>query len=433
MTAANSLADRAVLGDQDAFLFNEGSHYRLYEKLGAHPCTRDGKAGTQFAVWAPSAQYVAVVGDFNGWDRGQHPLKPFGSSGMWVGFVPGVGNGLIYKYHVASKFDGYTSDKADPVGFFAEVAPKTASVVWDLTYEWSDAVWMASRKDHNSLKAPISIYEMHLGSWMRVAEDGNRSLSYREIAPRLADHVEKCGFTHVEFLPLTEHPFFGSWGYQTTGFFAATSRYGTPQDLMYLIDYLHQRNIGVIMDWVPSHFPTDGLALAYFDGTHLYEHADPRQGFHPDWGQLHLQLRPARGAVVPHVQRPVLARQVPHRRPPRRRRGQHVVPRLLAQGRRVDPELLRRQRELRGHRLPAAVQRGRVPRVPGRADLRGGIDVVRRRVAADVRGRAGVRLQVGHGLDARHAQVPGPRADPPPLPPGGVCRSAWCTPTARTS
>jgi 1,4-alpha-glucan branching enzyme len=271
------------ISDQDLYLFNEGSHLRLYDKLGAHPGWRNALAGTTFAVWAPGAQYVSVVGDFNGWDRGRDPLLPRGQSGIWEGFVPGVGSGAAYKYHIASRYNGYRVDKADPLAFFSEAPPRTASVVWDLSYEWGDAQWMERRGRRNDLAAPISIYEVHLGSWMRVPDEGNRPLSYREIAPRLADYVRRMGFTHVEFLPLTEHPFFGSWGYQTTGYFAPTSRYGTPQDLMALIDHLHQEGIGVILDWVPSHFPGDEHGLVYFDGTHLYEHADPHQGFHPDW------------------------------------------------------------------------------------------------------------------------------------------------------
>jgi 1,4-alpha-glucan branching enzyme len=271
------------LSEHDLYLFNEGSHYRLYHKFGAHPCTKDSVAGTNFAVWAPSAERVYVMGAFNGWNKTSHPMHAQGSSGVWECFVPGVGPGTSYKYHVASRYHGYRVDKCDPVGFHAETPPHTASIVWPLDYEWHDQAWMTQRKHHNALAAPISIYEVHLGSWMRITDQGNRWFSYREIAPRLADHMQYLGFTHVEFLPLMEHPFYGSWGYQTAGYFAPTSRYGTPQDLMYLINYLHQRGIGVILDWVPSHFPGDDHGLAYFDGTHLYEHADPQKGFHPDW------------------------------------------------------------------------------------------------------------------------------------------------------
>jgi 1,4-alpha-glucan branching enzyme len=284
--AAQVRHDVSLLGDDDLFLFNEGSHHGLYEKLGPHPMTIDGVAGTCFAVWAPNARQVSVIGDFNGWRKSSHPLCPKGRSGVWEGFIPGLAPGTIYKYHIVSYHGRYCVDKADPFAFHAETPPRTASVVWDLEYEWSDAAWMEKRRRRNALDAPISIYEVHLGSWQRVPEDGNRSLTYRELAPRLADYVQQLGFTHVEFLPVMEHPFYGSWGYQSTGYFAATSRYGTPQDLMYLIDYLHNHDIAVILDWVPSHFPNDEHGLAYFDGTHLYEHGDPRQGIHPDWNSL---------------------------------------------------------------------------------------------------------------------------------------------------
>jgi 1,4-alpha-glucan branching enzyme len=273
----------SLLSDHDLYLFNEGSHVRLHERLGSHPRVVEGTAGTNFAVWAPDAENIHVMGGFNGWNRDSHPMHPRGSSGIWETFIPGVAKGNSYKYHVVSRYHGYQVDKADPFAFHAENPPHTASIIWDLDYEWHDRQWMESRGGRSSLHAPISIYEVHLGSWRRVPEDNNRWLSYREAAPLLADYVEQTGFTHVEFLPLTEHPFYGSWGYQTTGYFAPTSRYGTPQDLMYLIDYLHQRGIAVILDWVPSHFPTDDWALGFFDGTHLYEHSDPRQGIHKDW------------------------------------------------------------------------------------------------------------------------------------------------------
>jgi 1,4-alpha-glucan branching enzyme len=271
------------LTDDDLYLFNEGSHYRLAEKLGAHSIEVDGAAGVHFAVWAPSAGEVSVIGDFNGWDRGAHRLGPREKSGIWEGFIPALEPGAVYKYHIVSRDQGHRVDKADPFAVYAEEPPMTASVVWELVYEWGDHEWMASRAPRNALDAPMSVYEVHLGSWMRVPEEGNRSLTYRELAPRLADYAADLGFTHVELLPVMEHPFYGSWGYQTTGYFAPTARYGTPQDFMFLIDHLHQRGIGVILDWVPSHFPTDEHGLSYFDGTHLFEHADPRQGFHPDW------------------------------------------------------------------------------------------------------------------------------------------------------
>ncbi|MBI2790296.1 MAG: 1,4-alpha-glucan branching protein GlgB [Elusimicrobia bacterium] len=271
------------LAELDLHLFNEGTHVRLYDKLGAHLETHGGKEGTRFAVWAPNAKKVSVIGDFNGWAKTKHPLKPRASSGIWEGFIPGVGKGAVYKYYVSSHVNGHKGEKADPFGFRHEEPPRTASVVWDLGYEWNDAEWIRTRKDRAGLAAPLSIYEAHLGSWRRVPEEGDRSLGYREIAPLLAAHVKKLGFTHVELMPIMEHPFYGSWGYQTTGYFAPTSRYGSAQDFMFLVDHLHQEGIGVILDWVPSHFPTDGHGLHFFDGTALYEHEDPRLGFHPDW------------------------------------------------------------------------------------------------------------------------------------------------------
>jgi 1,4-alpha-glucan branching enzyme len=278
--------DVSLLTAEDLYLFNEGSHYRLYEKMGAHVTESNGTPGTVFSVWAPNARNVHVIGSFNGWDHSSHPLQPRGSSGIWEGFIPGAGKGTVYKYHVVSNQHGHRVDKADPIGLLMEKPPRTASVVWDLEYTWNDADWLGQRRERNSLHAPMSVYEVHIGSWMRVPEEHDRPLSYREMAPRLAEYAGRLGFTHVEFLPVMEHPFYGSWGYQTTGYFAPTARYGTPQDFMYLVDYLHQHNIGVILDWVPSHFPTDAHGLAYFDGTHLYEHADSRQGFHPDWKTL---------------------------------------------------------------------------------------------------------------------------------------------------
>jgi 1,4-alpha-glucan branching enzyme len=241
----------------------------------------DGVAGTSFAVWAPAAASVSVMGDFNGWDKQSHPLASIGGPGVWEGFLPGVGKGAIYKYHVVSRRRGYRVDKADPFAVMQEKPPRTGSVVWDLDYAWGDAVWMSDRAAANAPAAPIAIYEVHPGSWRR--KNGTEFLGYRELAHALADYVLETGFTHVELLPVMEHPYYASWGYQTTGYFAPTARYGTPQDLMYFVDHLHRRGIGVIFDWVPSHFPSDEHGLVYFDGTHLFEHADPRQGFHPDW------------------------------------------------------------------------------------------------------------------------------------------------------
>ncbi|MFZ1919128.1 MAG: 1,4-alpha-glucan branching protein GlgB [Terriglobales bacterium] len=275
--------DVSLLTPEDFYLFNEGSHYRIYDKMGAHLFESNGIAGAIFGVWAPNARRVTVIGSFNNWNPTSHQLQPRGSSGIWEGFIPGVTKGALYKFHIDSAQHGFRAEKADPVAILDEKPPRTASVVWDLDYTWNDNAYFHNRAAANTTHAPISIYEVHLGSWMRVPEEHNRPLTYREVAPRLADHVNRLGFTHVELLPIMEHPFYGSWGYQTTGYFAPTSRYGTPQDFMYLVDCLHQHNIGVILDWVPSHFPSDGHGLAFFDGTHLFEHSDSRQGFHPDW------------------------------------------------------------------------------------------------------------------------------------------------------
>ena len=274
-----STIPRTTLTDDDIFLFNEGTHYELWRKLGAQLTPQ----GTHFAVWAPNANYVSVIGDWNGWEKGTHRMEPRGSSGIWEIFVPEAKRGAKYKFHVGSHNRGYRVDKADPFGKLHEEPPKTGSVVWDHEYDWGDAKWMQTRGGKISLDAPVSIYELHYASWARVPEDNNRPLTYREMAPKLADYVKRMGYTHVELLPIMEHPFAGSWGYQVTGYFAPTSRFGTPQDFMYFVDYLHQNDIGVILDWVPAHFPTDEHGLGYFDGTHLFEHEDKRKGFHPDW------------------------------------------------------------------------------------------------------------------------------------------------------
>ncbi len=275
-----------TLGDQDIHYFNEGTDRRVYDKLGAHLRTIDGVHGVSFAVWAPNATRVSLVGDFNHWNGSYHPMRSLGQSGLWELFVPGLESGAKYKFEIG-RGSGYPHLKTDPYGTYFEAPPHNASIVQDLrAYQWNDADWMERRAAANWNQRPISVYEVHLGSWKRIVEDNNRPLTYREAAHDLAAYVKDMGFTHVEFMPLTEFPFDGSWGYQVTGFFAPTQRHGDPEDFMYLVDILHQEGIGVIMDWVPAHFPTDSFALAQFDGSHLYEHADPRQGFHQDWGTL---------------------------------------------------------------------------------------------------------------------------------------------------
>jgi 1,4-alpha-glucan branching enzyme len=275
-----------ILTDQDLYLFNEGTHHRIFEKLGAHPRVVDGREGTSFAVWAPNADHVSVIGDFNGWRADAHRMEPRANSGIWEIFIPAVGVGAVYKYHIASRANGYQVDKADPYALRTELPPRTGSIVAAPQHDWQDDEWIANRARQQVLDQPLAIYEVHLGSWQRDPQNPERLLSYGEIAPRLADYARSMGFTHVELLPVMEHPFYASWGYQITGYFAPTSRYGTPEDFMAFVDTLHQHGIGVLLDWVPSHFPSDEHGLAYFDGTHLYEHADPRQGYQPDWGSL---------------------------------------------------------------------------------------------------------------------------------------------------
>jgi len=274
----------SLLTDFDISLFKSGRHYRLYEKLGSHVLENQGTLGTYFGVWAPNAASVAVFGDFNGWNKESHQLMPrWDGSGIWEGWVPHVGNGHVYKYYINSNIGGQKLEKGDPFALRWEESPKTASIVWDTWYEWKDEEWMKTRRTANSLSAPCSVYEVHLGSWKRDPKNNERRLTYREIADTLVPYVKEMGFTHVEFMPIMQHPYEPSWGYQITGYFAASSRFGTPQDFMYLVEQLHQNGIGVILDWVPSHYPNDAHGIYRFDGSALYEHEDPRQGYHPDW------------------------------------------------------------------------------------------------------------------------------------------------------
>src|ERR1044072_5895210 len=271
-----------ILGELDLHLFGEGRHERIYEKLGAHPITHERKRGVAFAVWAPNAREVSVVGNFNSWDSNKHKMRRLGDSGVWELFLPGLKEGDLYKYAIDSRMGEIF--KADPYAFMMEVPPDTSSIVYKSRYKFRDSVWIKKRAQRQAWREPLSIYEVHLGSWRRNTEEENRPLTYREIGPLLADYALENGFTHVEFLPLKEHPYGPSWGYQVSAYYAPSARYGTPDDFRFLVDYLHQKDVGVIMDWVPAHFPKDAFALGRFDGTALYEHDDPRKGEHPDWG-----------------------------------------------------------------------------------------------------------------------------------------------------
>lgn len=278
-----------VLSDYDLHLFGEGTHYRLYERLGAQCTQHDGTQGVSFAVWAPNAERVSVIGEFNQWDGRRHPMRPRGESGLWELFIPGLRQGDLYKYEIKTRYLGYVAIKADPYAFASEMRPKSASVVWDLShYQWNDREWMDARPHRQRLDAPMAIYEVHIGSWRRAhdPEYGQRWLNYRELAEQLVPYVKGLGYTHIELLPITEYPYDASWGYQPTGYYAPTARYGTPDDFRYFIDKAHQAGLGVIIDWVPGHFPKDAHGLSFFDGSCLYEHADTRKGEHRDWGTL---------------------------------------------------------------------------------------------------------------------------------------------------
>jgi 1,4-alpha-glucan branching enzyme len=282
----NKVISHSLFTDFDIDLFKAGKHFRLYEKLGAHLLTLDGIKGVYFAVWAPTAHSVSVVGDFNYWTQGEHILEVrWDESGIWEGFIPHLTKGTTYKYKIQSNTEGIVTEKADPFAFYCENPPNTASVVWDLEYKWKDTKWMNSRENHNGLDKPYSVYEVHLGSWKRHSED-NRFFTYQEFAEDLVAYVKEMGFTHVEFMPIMEYPYDPSWGYQLVGYFAPTSRFGNPQDFMHLVDSFHKAGIGVILDWVPSHFPDDAHGLGFFDGSNLYEHPDIKKGYHPDWKSL---------------------------------------------------------------------------------------------------------------------------------------------------
>ncbi len=416
-TMHDPYAFEPLLTDYDLHLLSEGTHWKSYERLGAHERIVGGVKGVNFAVWAPNAESVGIVGDFNGWNSPRHMMRKHIPSGVWELFIPGLGLGALYKFAVKHR-GGHVVEKCDPYGFAAEIPPKTANVVTDLdSYQWQDAEWIARRPEHNGLDAPLSFYEVHLGSWRRDPSNPERWLSYRELAPMLAEYCQKMGYTHVELLPVSEHPFTGSWGYQTVGYYAATSRYGTPQDFMYLVDVLHQNGIGVIIDWVPAHFPEGRPRPAPLRRHRALRARRPAKGRAPRLGHDDLQLRSERNPEFPALQRLVLVRQVPHRRLAGRCRGLDAIPRLQPQRGRVDSQLFRRPRKPRGDRFPQAIQRGVARPVSGRAHDRGGVDGVHGRVEADVLGRARFLAQVEHGLDERHAPVHASRADPPPVSP----------------
>ena len=389
------------LGEMDIYLISEGTHRALWQVLGAHPRQLDGVDGVGFAVWAPNAQGVSVVGDFCRWDERRLPMRRLGASGVYELFVPGVWAGALYKYRIIGP-RGEIRLKADPFAQAMELPPSTASRVAASSYQWGDGEWMAQRATRDLHRSPVAIYEVHLGSWARVLEEGNRPLTYREIAPKLIDHVRRLGFTHVEFMPLAEHPFTGSWGYQVSAYFAPTARYGTPDDLRYLIDACHCAGIGVIMDWVPAHFPKDDFALRLFDGTALYEHEDPRRGEHPEWGTLIFNYgrREVRNFLVANalywmrefhvdglrVDAVASMLYLDYSRPA----GQWVPNQY---GGREDLEAVEFLRQLN-----ATVARGAAGLLHGR----GGVHLLAPGHRAGERGRPGLHLQVEHGVDARH-------------------------------
>ena len=384
----------------------EGTHYSQYEKLGAHEMTVEGVEGVFFAVWAPNALRVSVIGDFNNWDGRRHMMRVRGSTGIWELFIPGLKEGTAYKFEVKSRYKGFLAQKADPFAFYSELRPKSASVVWNLDkYRWSDDRWMAARPERNWFESPVSIYEVHLGSWRRVPEEGGRWLTYRELAESLVPYVKEMGYTHVELMPVSEHPLDESWGYQTVGYFSCTSRYGTPDDFMYLVDCFHQAGIGVIIDWVPAHFPKDGHGLAYFDGTALYEHADPLQGEHREWGTLIFNY--GRNEVANFLISNALFWLDKYHIDGLR---VDAVASMLyldysKKTRRVDPQQVRRQREPGGGCFHQAVQRDR-PRPPSRhAHHCRRIYRLARGLQSHVSRRARLQHEMEHGMDERYPQV----------------------------
>ena len=412
MTIERTPEPDASLSSYDLHLLGEGKHYRSFDKLGAHLHAVDGVAGVRFAVWAPNAERVDVIGDFNRWQPGAAPMRAHPGSGVWEVFVPGVRVDALYKYRVVSRYNDYVSERADPCGFAGEVRPMTASKVAQIDgYGWLDADWLAGRQQRDPLRTPVSIYELHLGSWRRSMERAGSWLTYRELATALADYIIGMGYTHVELLPITEHPFDGSWGYQTVGYFAPTSRFGSPWDFMFFVDYLHRAGIGVILDWVPAHFPRDGHGLGYFDGTHLYEHADPQQGLHPDWNTFVFNFGRA------EVKNFLISNAL------------FWLEKYHLDGLRVDavasmlyldygrkegewiPNQLWRPGKSRGAGFLRELNSAVLQEHPGGDDHGRGVNVVAAGVQTSARRWSWLRLQVEHGMDARHAGLHVARTD----------------------
>ena len=393
-----------VLGPLDDHLLVEGTHKHLYERLGAHPITHEGVDGILFAVWAPQAQRVSVVGDFNQWDGRRHTMRKRVDSGLWELFAPGLGEGTVYKYEIIGVGGNLVPLKADPFGFGSELRPSTASIVARTdNFTWGDEEYMAWRSTVDARRSPMSIYEVHLGSWRRGWD--NSFLSYDELAEQLIPYAVDMGFTHLELLPISEHPLDASWGYQPIGLFAPTRRHGDPAGFQRFVDAAHRAGLGVILDWVPAHFPTDEHGLAWFDGAALYEHPDPRRGFHPDWNTAIYDFGRREVSSVLISNAPLLARPLPYRRLSRGCGRLHALPRLFETAGRVAAQFGRREREPRRRALPAIGQRERLWRLPWNRDGGGGVDILAGRLSADQQRRAWVRLQVEHGVDERHAHL----------------------------
>ena len=405
MTAQEKKTSPSFLTELDLHLFNEGSHDRIYDKLGAHLRTVDGVAGVNFAVWAPNAKEVSVVGGFNFWDNSQHPMLKQASSGIWELFVPELKAGETYKFCVTDAH-GNQIDKADPYGTASELPPRTASVVTNLdTYQWSDNDWMNKRAVNNGLDQPVSVYELHLGSWRQDQDKDNGWMNYREIAHQLVEYCQQMNFTHIELMPVSEHPFTGSWGYQTVGYFAVTSRYGTPEDFMYFVDHCHKNDLGVIIDWVPAHFPKDEFGLAKFDGTALYEHSDPRQGEHPDWGTLvfNYDRNEVRNFLISNAMFWMDKYHIDGLRVDAV--ASMLVPGLQSQRRRVDPKHVWWPRKLGCNQLIEVNERTSSRKLRRRADHRRRIYLVGRSLKPDLCRWTWIFDEVEHGLDERYPAV----------------------------